>query len=462
MKVRSLRVRWMLMFMLVVMAALGIFAIFASRILRDQLQSYAADQNKSDRELIARVQTSYKQPQDIERTQALVKQIAAQFKVRIIIIDHNQHIIADSAHTLEGQTFTIPLLLALDRSSNVNIGSPIFPGDHEAFAHAVRIISTDGRIMTVGQPTLTAAIIGPVDHGLTLTVLVAGLVALVLTVALSASILKPVHALTVAARRMEQGDFSQRVKIKKEDEIGELAHAFNIMAESLEQSGQLQRNLVSDVAHELRTPLTNIRGYLEALQDQVLEPDATVIASLHEETMLLSRLVTDLQDLTLAEAGQLHLQIAPIALEDIISRAVNGLALEIESKDLSLCINVPADLPLVEADPQRVGQILLNLLNNAIKHTPSNGEIRVNVRVVQQEVEVRIQDTGVGIAAEHLPYIFKRFYRADPSRARSTGGTGLGLAIVEQLVHAHRGHVAVESQIGQGTSFTFTLPIALV
>jgi signal transduction histidine kinase len=268
--------------------------------------------------------------------------------------------------------------------------------------------------------------------------------------------------LTVAARRMEQGDFSQRVKIKKEDEIGELAHAFNVMAESLEQSGQLQRNLVSDVAHELRTPLTNIRGYLEALQDQVLEPDDTVIASLHEETMLLSRLVTDLQDLTLAEAGQLHLQIAPIALEDIISRAVNGLALETEGKDLSLCVNVPADLPLVEADPQRVGQILLNLLNNAIKHTPPNGEIRVNVRVVQQEVEVRIQDTGVGIAAEHLPYIFKRFYRADPSRARATGGTGLGLAIVEQLVHAHRGRVAVESQIGQGTCFTFTLPIALV
>jgi len=318
-------------------------------------------------------------------------------------------------------------------------------------------------MMTVGQPVATAsAIIGPVDHGLTLTVSVAGLVALVLTIALSGSILKPVHALTLAARRMEQGDLSRRVKIKRTDEIGDLAHAFNVMAESLEHSVQMQRNLVSDVAHELRTPLTNIRGYLEALQDQVLEPDATVIASLHEETMLLSRLVTDLQDLTLAEAGQLRLQSTPIALEDLITKAVNGLSLEAEGKALFLYVNVPTDLPLVEADPQRVGQILRNLLGNAIKHTPAEGEITINVRALQREVEVHIQDTGVGIAAEHLPNIFKRFYRADPSRARATGGTGLGLAIVEQLVHAHKGRVAVKSQVGEGTCFTFTLPIALV
>jgi len=261
---------------------------------------------------------------------------------------------------------------------------------------------------------------------------------------------------------MERGDLSQRVNIKKADEIGDLAHAFNIMAESLEHSGQLQRNLVSDVAHELRTPLTNIRGYLEALLDQVIEPESVVIASLHEETVLLSRLVTDLQDLTLAEAGQLHLQLAPIALEDMITNAVNSLLLQARNKNLSLWVNVPTDLPLVEADPQRVGQILRNLLSNAIKYTPVKGEIHLSVRAVQQEVEVHIQDTGEGIAAEHLPSLFKRFYRADPSRTRATGGTGLGLAIVEQLVHTHGGHVFVESQLGQGTCFTFTLPIALM
>jgi signal transduction histidine kinase len=169
-----------------------------------------------------------------------------------------------------------------------------------------------------------------------------------------------------------------------------------------------------------------------------------------------------LQDLTLAEAGQLHLQQAPIALEDIINTAVSGLALQARSKNLSLLVDVPADLPLVEADPQRVGQILRNLLSNAIKHTPPEGEVCVSAREAGQEVEVRVQDTGVGIEAEHLPYLFKRFYRADRSRARATGGTGLGLAIVEQLVHAHGGHVDVESQVGKGTCFTFTLPVALM
>jgi signal transduction histidine kinase len=292
--------------------------------------------------------------------------------------------------------------------------------------------------------------------------LVVGCVALLLMLVLSNTILKPIRALTLAASRMEQGDLNQRVQIRTKDEIAGLAHAFNTMAQSLQRSEQLRRNLISDVAHELRTPLTNIRGYLEALQDQVIEPDAPVIASLYEEAVLLSRLVTDLQDLTLAEAGQLHLQRAPIALEDLITNAVNGLALQARSKQLALLIEVPTDLPLVQADPERVGQILRNLLSNAIKHTPAEGKVCVSARAAGQEVEVRVQDTGVGIEAEHLPSLFKRFYRADPSRARATGGTGLGLAIVEQLVHAHGGHVAVESQVGQGTCFTFTLPLALM
>lgn len=268
-------------------------------------------------------------------------------------------------------------------------------------------------------------------------------------------------ALTQAARCLKQGDLSQRVKVKRKEEIGDLIHAFNVMAEGLEHSDQLQRNFISDVAHELRTPLTNIRGYLEALQDQVIEPEPAVILSIHEETMLLSRLVADLQDLSLADAGQLHLQRVPLVLEDSIIASINSLRLQAREKNISLCIEVlTTDMPLVEADPQRVGQILRNLLSNAIKHTPSSGEIHVSTRVVRQEVEVRVQDTGEGIAAEHLPSLFKRFYRADPSRSRTTGGTGLGLAIVEKLVHAHGGHIVVQSQLGQGTCFTFTLPIA--
>jgi signal transduction histidine kinase len=218
---------------------------------------------------------------------------------------------------------------------------------------------------------------------------------------------------------------------------------------------------LSNVAHELRTPLTTIRAYLEALQDQVITPDSAVIASIYEEAMLLSRLVTDLQDLALAEAGQLRLQRVPIALEDVITKAINALSLQAENKKISISANIASDLPLVEADAQRIGQILRNLLSNAIKYTPERGEVRVSAQAMQKEVQVSVRDNGVGIAAKHLPSIFKHFYRADTSRTRETGGSGLGLAIVEQLVQAHGGRITVESSVGQGTCFIFTLPMVL-
>ena len=470
MRVHSLRVHLLVMFMLVVLVAVGAVAMFASQTTAGAFHSYIERQQASDQQLISHILTTYRQTHDPKKVQVLVEQAAQMAGARILVIDHSQHVIADSNGQLMGQVLTLSTLFALERPEDAPPRSPSSdPDSPPPPPRSVRIISTDTGNVSFGPVPLARGehppeenFLASVNGSLLQAVIVAGIVALLLTLVLSNTILKPVRALTLAASRMEQGDLSQRVQIKTKDEIGELAHAFNTMADSLERSEQLRRNLVSDVAHELRTPLTNIRGYLEALQDQVIEPDPAVIASVYEEAVLLSHLVTDLQDLTLAEAGQLRLQCAPIALEDVINNAVNGLSLQAASKNLSLCVDVPADLPLVEADPQRVGQILRNLLSNAIKHTPAEGEVRVSARVVQQEVEVRVQDTGVGIEAEHLPYLFKRFYRADPSRSRATGGTGLGLAIVEQLVHAHGGRIDVESQVGHGTCFRFTLPVALM
>jgi signal transduction histidine kinase len=463
MGIRSLRVRLMLMFLLIIMVALGAFAAFAIVIIRGGFQSYLDNEQANDQRLIAQVQAVYHQPQDAQRLQALIEQSAAQVKVRTLVIDHNQLILADSARKLVGQTLTIPLFLTLDNGRNANAGAPPLPGIRLPPASSARIVSTDGSIVASGlQPLLATNFIDSVNGALVLTVLVAGLVAFGLTIILSGTILKPVRALTRAARQLEQGDLSQRVQIRGRDEIGDLAHAFDTMADGLERSEHLRRQLLSNVAHELRTPLTNIRGYLEALLDQVIEPGPAVISSIYEEAMLLSRLVTDLQDLTLAEAGQLRLQRVPIALEDVITKAVNALSLQADSKKISLCVDISSDLPLVEADAQRVGQILRNLLSNAIKYTPEQGEVRVSTQAGQREVQVSVRDSGVGIAAENLPSLFKPFYRADSSRTRETGGSGLGLAIVEQLVHAHGGRVTVESCVGQGTCFIFTLPTILL
>lgn len=468
MRVRSLRVRLLLMFMLVAIIAVGAVAVFASFATGGAFEHYVNRQQSGDHQLISQIITTYNQ--NPQKAQALVEQAAQTARLRIIVVNDAGKVIIDSNGQLTGKTPTLSDLVTLEHMKNVPSssnasGTTNFPPHPKP----VRIISTDSQDTVLGQAPLEMGkgspeenFLNSVNSSMLQAVIVAGFVALLLTLILSNTILRPIRALTLATSRMEQGDLSQRVKIKTKDEIGGLAHAFNTMAESLERSEQLRRNLMSDVAHELRTPLTNIRGYLEALQDQLVEPDPDVIALLHEEAVLLSRLVTDLQDLTLAEAGQLHLQLAPIALEDIIMLSVNGLALQAKSKQLSLQVDVPPDLPLVEADPQRVGQILRNLLSNAIKHTLPEGKICVSAKTTGQEVEVSVQDTGVGIAAEHLPYLFKRFYRADRSRSRATGGTGLGLAIVEQLVQAHGGHVGVKSEVGKGTCFTFTLPVALV
>jgi signal transduction histidine kinase len=296
-----------------------------------------------------------------------------------------------------------------------------------------------------------------VNRWLLLSALAAVALALALSLPLSRRILGPVEAITAAARRMEAGDLAQRVPATSADEIGDLARAFNAMADAVARSESLRRALVSDVAHELRTPLTNLRCQVEAVQDGLQAADAATFRSLHEETLLLARLVGDLQDLALAESGQLPLHRAPVALADAVSAALAAIRPIAAARGIHLEGDVPAALT-ADADRERLAQVLGNLLGNALTHTPEGGTIRVSARASAGRVAVEVADSGEGISAEHLPHVFDRFYRSDPSRARSTGGAGLGLAIVKQLVEAHGGQVSVASAPGAGARFTFTLP----
>ena len=251
-----------------------------------------------------------------------------------------------------------------------------------------------------------------------------------------------------------------RVPVESDDELGQLAVAFNSMAGSIERQEQLRRNMVGDVAHELRTPLTNLRGYLEAVRDSLIPADTALVDSLYEETMLLTRLVTDLHELAQAEAGQLNLLRAPAAVSDVVEQAVQILRPQADAKGVTLAVDLPPDLPEVDIDRERIGQVLRNLMNNALAHTPAGGEIGVSARRDGGFVSVAVRDTGEGISPDDLPHVFDRFYRADRSRARQTGGYGLGLAIVRQLVVSHGGTITVESRVGQGSTFTFTAPVA--
>lgn len=283
--------------------------------------------------------------------------------------------------------------------------------------------------------------------------------AIILTGILSRRILSPVKALTEAAHRLGKGNLSHRVNIRDRSEIGELAETFDSMASNLERGQRLRREMVADVAHELRSPLTNIRGYLEAMRDHVINPDEKTVGSVYEETMLLARLIDDLQDLSLAEAGELKLYREDEDVPGLVRRAIDAVQAKAAARGLALTASVPDSLPHVNIDFLRIRQVLLNLLENAIAHTHS-GSITVSAREAGGMVEVSVADTGEGIPADELENIFERFHRVDKSRSRATGGSGLGLTIAKSFVESHGGKLSVRSELGKGSVFSFTLPLS--
>ncbi len=368
---------------------------------------------------------------------------------RIILVAVNGTVVGDSKRELLGANYT-------DSSNDALEMSLVRGGVKEVLGHAY--ITSDPATEPYVTPFLKLS--SSINRSLLLGGSLAIGIALLLTFVLSRRMTSPIEVLAKAARRLGHGDLSQRVRLQGESEVTALAEAFNSMAADLEYAEQLRRNMVADVAHELRTPLSNIQGYLEAIRDGVVEPDAAAIRSLSEETYLLSRLVNELQELSLAEAGELKLVYQAEDIANLVKQAVTPWQPQVTARELSLFVELPDDLPLVNIDWQRVNQVLHNILENAVAHTPKGGTINVAASQKGKWVEVSISDTGEGIPAEDLPHIFERFYRVDKSRARATGGSGLGLTIARRLIEAHGGTITVQSKLGQGSRFSFTLPVA--
>lgn len=300
-----------------------------------------------------------------------------------------------------------------------------------------------------------------VNEILTVAAPAAFLAAVVVSIFTARRIVGPLQAMTEASQRIAAGDYHQRVQVPGQDELGALAWAFNRMAETLERIEQRRMELIGDVAHELRTPLSSIKSTMEGLVDGVLTAEPATFLLVQREVARLQRLVHDLEELSRAEAGQVPLNSRAVAPADLVRAAADRLRPQFEDKSVSLHVDLPADLPQVQADPSRVIQVLLNLLGNALQYTPSNGQVTVRAWRNGREVIIVVQDTGIGIPAEHLPHIFERFYRVDKSRSRPGGGSGIGLTIAKHLVEAHGGRIwATSPGSGQGSTFSFTLPIA--
>ena len=286
----------------------------------------------------------------------------------------------------------------------------------------------------------------------------AALLGVLLTLWLAHRLVRPIADLTSAARVIARGGTPPPVPARGRDEVAELARAFNRMAERLAADEEQRRRLFAGVAHELRTPLSVIQGTLEGLLDRVIEPTPERIATLDSQTLLLARLITDLRDLSLAQAGQLRLNLQPIDAGPVVRETLEAVAPLADERGVALRSDVPGRLPRIDADPDRLRQIVQNLVENAVRYTPAGGEVRVAMRPDDAGLQLEVSDTGAGIAAADLPHIFRHFYRADQSRARTSGGMGLGLAIVKSLVEAHGGRVTVNSVVGSGSTFTVTFP----
>ena len=295
------------------------------------------------------------------------------------------------------------------------------------------------------------------------TMILVGTIAVILGVWLSRGLSAPIVALSKAAQQIGSGDLQQRVPVQNHSqELDDLARSFNRMATELENADTLRKNMLADISHELRTPLTVLSGQLHAALDKVYALDEEKLANLYGQTQHLIHLVEDLRLLAQAEAHQLPLAIDSVNLADLWRELAANFSLVAQEKGIRFRVDAMDRLPPISADPSRLRQVFSNLLSNAIRHTPPGGEIVVSSAIEGEHIALKITDTGEGIAPEHLPHMFDRFYRADTSRTRDTGGSGLGLAIVKALVEIHQGKVLAESAgLNKGSTITVRLPLVL-
>jgi signal transduction histidine kinase len=304
-------------------------------------------------------------------------------------------------------------------------------------AAALGIVNTPAPVRVASAVVLAMAVVGVVSGGRGMRRLT-----------------RPVGDLVEAAGRIEGGDYTARVAERGPPEVRSVARAFNAMTARLEATQAQRRSFLADVAHELRTPLSIIRGQAEGIADGIYPGDAAHLAPIIDATQTLDRLVEDLRTLALSEAGSLELAREPVEIAVLINESVASFAAQAEAKGLALRQEVSGTVPAIDADPVRIRSVLINLLANAVAHTPAGGQVTVSAQRAGDSVEIAVMDTGEGIAPELLPRIFDRFVKGPASR-----GTGLGLAIARDLVRAHGGTISAESRSGSGTTIRFTLPL---
>ena len=448
---RSLLVQFFAPTALILILCVGAIAVVTHLRTQQAFGSYVTAQRAQglttrSRVLAVTIRLLYTQDGNWTSTQQFLEDQAANVHARLEVEADSGTVVADSGHTEVGHAF-VPSANAIV----VPIRGRLVP----------RKLGELALIPEAGSSQAQQDFLASVDSGLLLIGLGALSAALALAFFSVRRVTVPLNAMTSAAARLAGGDLTQRVPaLGTGDQVAVLAAAFNQMAASLEENQRMRRAQTADIAHELRTPLTSVQGYLEAIQDGAIAATPVVIDSMHEEVLLLGGLMGDLQDLALAEAGQLSLHRIVQPLAPLLEQAVVMQTVMARDRGVAL-VMLPSVVPLppIAVDAPRIRQVLRNLIANALVHTSAGGSVTLGIVGGVRSVSILVRDTGQGIEPEHLPHIFDRFYRADPSRARATGGAGIGLSVARGIVQAHRGTIDVRSVVGQGTEFTITLPM---
>ncbi len=304
-----------------------------------------------------------------------------------------------------------------------------------------------------------------VNESLVFSTLAASIAAVLVSIFVSRQVIAPIRRIMLASQRIAEGEYGERVQLpgglfnRRLDELGQLSTSFNQMANQLENAECLRQQLIGDIAHELRTPLSTIKGYMEGLIDNVLPAEDETYLQVHQEAERLERLVDDLRDLNRVEAGVVSLERKMATVSSLIESAVLRLQRQFEEKGVAIETEIQSGLPAVRVDPDRIGQVLLNVIGNSLQYTPSGGNVLVAASSEAGKIVIAVSDTGIGISADDLPRIFTRFFRADKSRSRAGGGSGIGLTISKHLVEAHGGSIHAESAgPGKGSRVTIQLP----
>lgn len=364
------------------------------------------------------------------------------YGLQFIVVNEEGTVVADTESTWIGkQSDKIPGMHEALMSNEDKIGELII------YQKAMGIYNVEQQFM---QSVKTSIIFGS---------LITVIIAVLLSIFLSNKVTKPLEKLMLGIRRLAKGDTSYRVEVSTNDEFSQLAKAFNEMSSKLEQNEEVRKTLVADVAHELRTPLSVLRGRLESIQEGAIHPTQEVIIQLNDEVYRLSRLVNDLQQLSLAEAGKLPLKKLNTEMNELIYKIIENFKWLADEKNITITTNLEENLKAF-IDKDRITQVIINLIGNALRHTPEYGKLDIDLlKYKDNELEIRIADSGPGIEEEFLPFIFERFYRTDTSRSRDQGGTGLGLSIAKGYVLAHNGSISVKSNKKEGTTFIIHLPL---